>query len=155
MRKASIVLALTLVLLLSGCAQESASTEIDVASAAQAAVEALTFDDEMTLVTQDLALDFYGVDAADVKAVSAYMSTGATSEELSLWEAVNAEAAQRIHQALLSRVERQKELYASYAPEEAKRLDGFCVEERGNYLLLVVAGETASSADAAVKAVFP
>ena len=150
MRKASIALALILVLLLSGCAQESAATEIDVA-----AVEALTFDDEMTPVTQDLALDFYGVDAADVKAVSAYMSTGATSEELSLWEAVNAEAAQRIHQALLSRVERQKELYASYAPEEAKRLDGFCVEERGNYLLLVVAGETASSADAAVKAVFP
>ncbi|HIS93136.1 MAG TPA: DUF4358 domain-containing protein, partial [Candidatus Alectryocaccomicrobium excrementavium] len=94
MRKASIVLALTLVLLLSGCAQESAATEIDVASAAQAAVDALAFDDEMTLVTQDLALDFYGVDAADVKAVSAYMSTGATSEELSLWEAANAEAAQ-------------------------------------------------------------
>lgn len=154
MRRICVAIALLLALLLAGCSQEK-TVSIDVSSAAQAAVDALSFDDEMMPVAQELTLDFYGVDSADVKAVSAYMSTGATTEELSLWEAAGEEAAQRIRAAILARVDRQKELYASYAPEEAKRLEGYRLEERGNYLLLIVAGDSASSADAAVQAVFP
>lgn len=84
--------------------------------------EALAFEDELTLADEDMAGMLYGIDTAVQSSV--YISSGATAEEIAVFEFETEEDCKEAVSLAEQRIEDQKEAFASYVPKEVKRLDG-------------------------------
>lgn len=127
---------------------------IDVKAAADALKNNITYEDELNVLSAEMLLSTYtDLDTEDVAAAQVYTSSTATAEEIAVFEAKDAAAADRIEQVMQNRIDSQKELYASYAPDEVKRLEGAVLTKKGNYVVLCVAGDS-SLAEKEVKKLF-
>lgn len=98
--------------------------------------EALTFEDELTLADEDMAEMLYGIDTAAQSSV--YISSGATAEEIAVFEFETDQDCKEAVALAEQRVEDQKEAFASYVPKEVKRLDGAVVKQYGRFLAVCV-----------------
>lgn len=98
--------------------------------------EDLTFEDELTLADEDMAGMLYGIDTAVQSSV--YISSGATAEEIAVFEFETEEDCKEAVSLAEQRIEEQKEAFASYVPKEVKRLDGAVVKRYGRFLAVCV-----------------
>lgn len=98
--------------------------------------EALAFEDELTLADEDMAGMLYGIDTAVQSSV--YISSGATAEEIAVFEFETEEDCKEAVSLAEQRIEDQKEAFASYVPKEVKRLDGAVVKQYGRFLAVCV-----------------
>ncbi len=98
--------------------------------------EDLAFEDELTLADEDMAGMLYGIDAAVQSSV--YISSGATAEEIAVFEFETEEDCKEAVSLAEQRNEDQKEAFASYVPKEVKRLDGAVVKQHGRFLAVCV-----------------
>lgn len=98
--------------------------------------EDLAFEDELTLADEDMAGMLYGIDAAVQSSV--YISSGATAEEIAVFEFETEEDCKEAVSLAEQRIEDQKEAFASYVPKEVKRLDGAVVKQYGRFLAVCV-----------------
>ncbi len=117
---------------------------LDVNAAADALHSNITYEDE--LVELDAAMletTYPELNTEDVVKSKVYTSLAATTEEIAVFEAKDTAALSRIEAAMNARVTAQKELYESYAPEEAARVQKAVIVKKGNYLLFCVAGDPA------------
>ena len=76
--------------------------------------------------------------AEDVVGQQVYVSTGATAEEIAVFEAVDADAAQRIEAAVLQRIADQKTSFEDYLPAELPRLEDPFLFVKGRYVVLCI-----------------
>lgn len=102
--------------------------------------EALTFEDELTLADQDMAEMLYGIDTAVQSSV--YISSGATAEEIAVFEFETDQDCKEAVPLAEQRVEEQKEAFASYVPKEVKRLDGAVVKQYGRFLAVCICDDS-------------
>ena len=127
--------------------------EEDKAPFTQEDVETLltsgAFSEQLEPVDGELVCTLYGLDAAAAAGCTAYLSTGATAEELVLWTAAQEQDVQTLADACQARVDAQIAAYEDYGPAEVAKLEQALIQTRGNTVLLVVA----SDADAAAQAV--
>lgn len=101
----------------------SAASEKSVTEKTAAVLDAVEFP-EMSAVTSDKLLAYYGIDEADIKEYSAYIAgAGVYPDEFGIFVAVDADAAQRIYDSLTKRIEKQKATYADYSPDEMYKLE--------------------------------
>lgn len=90
----------------------------------------------LTLADEDMAGMLYGIDAAVQSSV--YISSGATAEEIAVFEFETEEDCKEAVSLAEQRIEDQKEAFASYVPKEVKRLDGAVVKQYGRFLAVCV-----------------
>ena len=83
-----------------GC---STQLTLEPADALAQLKEEITFADQMTDMDSEGACRFYDVDTGLVNDSSAYVGSGATAESMAVFEAVDADAADSIANALLAR----------------------------------------------------
>lgn len=102
--------------------------------------EALTFEDELTLADEDMAGMLYGIDTAVQSSV--YISSGATAEEIAVFEFETDQDCKEAVSLAEQRIEDQKEAFASYVPKEVKRLDGAVVKQYGRFLAVCVCDDS-------------
>lgn len=122
------------------------SPTIDVEAAADALLANITFEDDMTLLDNSMLTTTYPeLKTEDVVKSKVYTSLAATTEEIAAFEAKDTAGADRIEAAMNARVTAQKELYESYAPEEAARVQKAVIVKKGNYVLFCVAGDPAKA----------
>lgn len=139
MKKKALLLVILIfgVLMYSGCG--SNPLVLDTDTAAQSLLNNLTFSDELTKISAETMSRIYSVEAADVVKSAVYISTGATAEEIAVFEAADAEAASRIKTALSQRIQEQQEAYQNYNPQELDKLSKAILQSRDNYVILCVA----------------
>jgi hypothetical protein len=125
-----------------GCSQQQANVSMDVDSVADGIMKAVTFKDQMSEVKEKTALTIYGLDAASVTKAKVYESTGATAEEVAVFEGKDEKAAGTVKEAVQKRVETQKESYKDYVPAELEKLKKPLIIEKGRYVVLCVADDT-------------
>lgn len=124
----------------SGCGDRPVSGEVslDVTACAGRLREAIAFQDTLTLLNDQMIATIYRIPAGDVVAQQVYASTGATAEEIAVFEAVSAEAAQRIETAVWQRVAEQKVSFEDYLPAELPKLADPFVLVKDRYVILCV-----------------
>ena len=142
----ALLLSAALVLSVSACggAASSASDEktMDIAAVAQQAVEATTYDDELTALSEKTAPNYYDLSFDGLEEYVIYVSaTSATVSELAIFHCKDAAALDSAKAAVEKRLEKQRENYENYRPDELLRLDNALVKTSGNYLLLSVADD--------------
>ena len=89
----------------------------------------------------DVVTMLYGLDASDITACLVRCSTGATAEELAVFEAPDAAAAGRIQAAMEARVTAQTESFRDYVPEEVPKLEKAIIRTAGNYVVYITAAD--------------
>ena len=102
----------------------------------------MTFEDSLSELDTNVALTYYGIDADKVKNSVVVVSTGATAEEIAVFEAADQSSADAIKSACEDRKAKQTTSYADYKPSETSRLDKAIIKEDGNYVVYCVTDDT-------------
>jgi hypothetical protein len=129
---------LFLLLLFTGCGKKALSP-IDLQAFSSDMLGSGAFTEQLTAVDPDIGSSFYNIPEADFTQALFFFSSGATAEELALFEAVDEEAALRIKAAVENRIAAQKIAFESYVPAEVPKLDKAVVYTRGTTVILYVA----------------
>lgn len=91
-------------------------------------------------------LKMYGIDVSDTVNYSGYLcASGAMPDEFGIFEAVDADAADRIKTALESRIESQRKTYTDYTPDEVYKLDDSFVEVNGNVVCYAICADNSKA----------
>ena len=141
-----VALLLTAVLLFTaGCAKKETGLNVDAATAADRLMSAIHFTDQMSAIEEKTALKLYGLDQNSVSKLKVYESTGATAEEIAVFEAKDVEAAAKIGEAAQKRIENQREGFQDYQPQEMVKLKNPILETFGNYVVLCVSNDNTAA----------
>ncbi len=138
-------MALALICLLCGCASQEAALP-DVNTLVSRFLTEQTFTDELQPLAPEVALALYKVSGTDVAASAVYTGTGATAEEVAVFEAANTEAADRIRAAAEARIADQKQSFENYIPTEIPKLEQAVVAGRDTTVVLCVPAESDDTA---------
>lgn len=129
-----------LALTISACGNKSRTVDIDQLT--DELLAQVDFEDELTELGADMIANLYGVEGAVEQ--RAYMSSGATAEEVAVFLFATEDEAQAGQEALEQRLESRRADFANYMPDEASRLDNAVLERSGCCVALCVsAGDEA------------
>lgn len=148
-RIAAALLALCLVLPLVACGQ-GGELKLNIDELGEELYSAGTFGEELYSLDESVAQGLYGTDADTRCWVRA--GTGATAEELAVFETKDADAAAALVQKLEARNADRIESYSSYIPEEVPKLESAVILSGGRYVVLCVAEDSSAVREAAQKA---
>ena len=124
----------------SGCAQEvNKPVRFDLTALSQKIHDTDAFSDILSPVSTEIAAGFYGFAPEEVTKSLVLCSTGATTEEIALFQCANEQAAEKLLTAAKTRAETQSAIYESYAPAEPPKLADAIIEREGTYVFYIVA----------------
>ena len=129
---------------LAGCGGQSAPTA-DAVDLADRLSTQIQFEDTLSPLEGDMLYTLYGIDQKDVQQGAAYVSTGATAEEIAVFSCTDDSAAQRVESALKQRVDSQKQSYVDYVPKEMTKLNDAVLIRRGNLVALCISNDNATA----------
>ena len=137
------------VFLLGACATAGAGADpareaafsMDVDASAERLYRELDYRDRLEELDPGVVYILLGIREEEVAALKGYFSSGATAEEIVVLQAAEEESIKALRAALEARIAYQKEVYASYAPEEVLYLQGAILMEKGEYLIYCVAAD--------------
>ena len=122
---------------LAGCGQKKA-VSIDVSKLADELKNTVQFSDSMEEISEAAFANKYNIDASDIAVKKVYVGSGATAEEIAVFEAKDEEAAGRIMTAVNSHIEEQIHEYTNYSPDELKKLSDPVKIQTGKYVILCI-----------------
>ena len=148
MNRTIAALAAALCLLLAGCGKTQSESPYDKEDVT-ALLDSGVFSETLEEVDHDILYGLYGLDSSLISDSVAYLSTGATAEELALFVLNEAMDTGTVKAACEKRVADQIAAYESYGPAEVTKLEGAVISVRENTVLLVV-GQDADTVQKAV-----
>lgn len=117
----------------------------DISKKTSALLEAIDLP-EMVEITADGLNLFFGVDEADVSDFSAYLcGSGAMPDEFGVFIVKDADAADRVAEALNRRTERQRKIFKDYTPDEMYKFDDCFVEINGTVVTYAVCADNSKA----------
>lgn len=127
---------------LAGCSKEKKEDRvIDVHTMAQRLLNDITYEDQLTKVEGNMFQMIYGISQEDIEEYEAYVSTGATAEEIAVIKAKDEATAESMEEKLTERVEAQKNSFANYIPKEVEKLEEAVVYQEGVYVVLSISND--------------
>lgn len=142
MKKSGLIAALAAgMLFLSACGSEAKT--IDTAALASSLVTDISYDDALTPINEDEVT--YYMDVPDgVKSIM-YMGSGNTAEEVAVFEAPDKDTASTMKNNVQNYLDDQSDSFQDYIPEEAKRIGNAVLEQKNQYVILCVSGDSESA----------
>ncbi len=141
-------LALALILALTACGQPK-EPELNIDEFGEQLYAAGTFGEQLYSLDEAVAQGLYGVDADTRCWVRA--GSGATAEELAVFEAKDAAAAASLAEKLQARNSERLADYADYLPAEVPKLENAVIISGGRYVVLCVATDASAVKELAEK----
>ena len=139
----ALIAVLALALTACGGKKEAAAPAAEVKLADVLKSFNLSEEGMMNLSEEDMS-DIYGIEAADMKQFAAAVNnSGIKADEIVLVEAVDADAAGRVKQALENRLQSKLNELENYLPEEYAVAKACSVEAAGNFVSMIVAPNAA------------
>lgn len=135
--KKYLVILFVVILTLAGCG--NSEKEINLENLANELMNEVKFDDELTQLDEKMIEKIYDIENAKKKIV--YIGSGATAEEVALFEFDDENAADEGFKKIQERIKKQKEDYESYIPEEVSRLEQAIAEKEQKYVILCVTSD--------------
>ena len=125
-------------LTLAACGKGGSAKSVDVAKLADDLNSSVITSDTLTETKSEMLSSIYFFEEGQVTNSKVYMSANATADEIVAVECKDEAAAKAVVELLKTRVKNQSELFASYNPDEAAKLDKAIVKSSGKYAVLVV-----------------
>ena len=133
------ILAATL-LFAAGC-NKNTVTNLDTGAVADKLATTIKFSDQMSPMAEKTALKLFGLEKDAVTKLKAYESTGATAEEVAVFEAKDEAACAIVKTAVQHRIEDQRAGFKDYQPKEMAKLKAPVLVTKGKYIILCVSDD--------------
>ncbi|HIS16452.1 MAG TPA: DUF4358 domain-containing protein [Candidatus Scatomorpha merdavium] len=143
------ILAACLALALAACGQAK-EPELNIDEFGEELYAAGTFGEELYPIDESVAQGLYGLDADTRCWVRT--GTGATAEELAVFETKDSAAAEALVEKLKTRNSDRIESYSTYIPAEVPKLEDAVMISGGRYVVLCVAQDASAVRELAQKA---
>ena len=130
---------------LTGCGGSDSQEVIqpDVHTLSGKLTDGVKFEDSVEEISLERALKYYGIDSSMVSDGDVYMSTGATAEEMAVFEASSAGSASVILDRLT--VRRDVKMYIGSKPADVSRLDNAVLYIHDNFVVYVVSDDSGAA----------
>lgn len=125
-------------LALTGCGGGGSSKEIDVAKTADDLNSSVITTDQLSETKSEMLGSIYFFEDGQVESSKVYMSGNATADEIVVVQCKDEDAAKAVTELLKTRVKNQTELFSSYNPDEAAKLEKAIIKTNGKYVVLCV-----------------
>lgn len=119
------IAALALVFCFGGCTKEAINYNAN--SAADALNASLTFGETLEKSTSDAAYSIYGIDPALCSDAAIYVGSGATADEIAVFNCIDENAVNTVLEAVNARIEYLIEGYSSYGPDQVPKIEAASV----------------------------
>ena len=139
---------------LTACQGGSSKTSIDVSSLADDLNAKTIKSDTLTETSSDMLSTIYFFENGQVSESKAYMSSGATADEICVVKCVDENAAKAVTELFQTRVNNQSKLYESYNADEVGKLGDAIIKSSGSYAVLVVCDDYDEAGDVLKEAGF-
>ena len=142
------ILALAMMLACVACGESKTDTkdkQVDVAGLAAELKSGITYADTLEERDKDFAVNIFelGDNAALIVNQVTYFNTGASAEAVSVVECKDGTDAAKVKTAFEAYAKKQADVYRSYNPEEADKLDKAVVKiVGGKYVAFCVSGDS-------------
>ena len=121
--------------LLAGCAKE---VVLDVDKLAEELRNTVAFTDDITKIDDSgMSMLYKELDTSKVEKSAVYTSSGASTEEIGVFEAKTKDDVQAVKDAVQKRIDAQIEGYSDYGPDQVPRLNDVVLETAGKYVIFV------------------
>ena len=132
---------------LTACQGGSSKTSIDVSSLADDLNAKTIKSDTLTETSSDMLSTIYFFENGQVSESKAFMSSGATADEICVVKCVDENAAKAVTELFQTRVNNQSKLYESYNADEVGKLGDAIIKSSGSYAVLVVCDDYDEAGD--------
>jgi hypothetical protein len=139
---------------LTACQGGSSKTSIDVSSLADDLNAKTIKSDTLTETSSDMLSTIYFFENGQVSESKAFMSSGATADEICVVKCVDENAAKAVTELFQTRVNNQSKLYESYNADEVGKLGDAIIKSSGSYAVLVVCDDYDEAGDVLKEAGF-
>ena len=139
-KKIFVLLCCVFLLLLGGCGAKE--VKLDVAATADKLASEVAFKDQLSPLNDKAAFKLFGLDDSTVVSQKVYAGTGATAEEIGVWECKDENAAKTVQSAAEQRVKDQTQAFANYVPGELTKLKSPFIKTYGKYVVYVCCDDT-------------
>lgn len=140
-RCAASLLALMMVCTWAGC--KETAREVNVNELADSLKTQGTFDDELNELKTEMLTPLFSVDTALIASQKSYINSGVTAEAIVVVECKDADGAAKVEAAFKNYVKANADMYRSYNPTEADKLDKAVVQIIGDkYVVLCISGDS-------------
>ncbi|WP_312695309.1 DUF4358 domain-containing protein [Caproiciproducens sp.] len=144
MKRAILVVLACALLFAAGCAA-GAPKSLNTEEVAKKLMSSVQFSDQMSKLESKTALKLYGLDENIVPESQVYESTGATAEEVAVFEAKDETSAAKVKEAAQKRIEDQKAGFTDYQPQEMGKLKSPVLVQNGKYVILCVSNDNSGA----------
>lgn len=100
------------------------------------------FEEKLNAVNDKLLSGMYDVKAEDAVGGVVLTSSGATAEEIAVFEVKNANQAKKLKEKIYKRIEAKKGDFENYIPEEMTKLKNPCVASNDKFVVLCLSDNT-------------
>ncbi len=115
---------------------ENKGITIDINELSKDIIENIEFEDELNKTDNETASKLYDIN--NFTSQSVYMSSGATSEEIAIFEFEDKEACKVALEKANKRIEEQKQNFKDYMPKEMKKLENAMIKNKNQYLIVCI-----------------
>lgn len=109
---------------------------IDITKLADDIMQNIKFEDEMNKANNNTIEKLYNINNEINQVV--YMSSGATAEEIAIFEFADKEECKEAIEKANKRIEEQKQSFKAYMPKEMKKLEEAIINTKENYLMIFI-----------------
>ena len=131
------IIAMIMVFAFIGCAKKEPRF-YEANAVADALNLGLEFGEELEKSSAEVALAIYGIDQSLCSNAAIYNGSGATADEIAVFNCVDDAAAETVYQAAEARLQYLYEGYSSYGPDEVPKIEASSVIREGNTVILCV-----------------
>lgn len=149
-KAAAFLLLAAMFVLAAGCGKKDTETAIDIDGLSKALSEKLMGDDILTEIDADYMAELYAIESANVAKFHVLLSSGATANEIAVFECVDKTAAEAVKTGVEARIQDQIDSYATYIPEEVPKLEAAKVYVKNQFVAVCVSSD-ADQADEIMK----
>lgn len=134
----ALVMAALLLTACGGGSGKGGDVSVDVAALADELNKDTVTTDTLSETKESMLASIYYFEDGQVTESKAYMSSGATADEVAVVKCKDAAATKDVETLFNNRVKAQSDLYSTYKPEESDKLKDSIVKSAGQYTVLVV-----------------
>ncbi len=116
-----------------------ANGSYDVAGISKTILENVAFEDELGEINAKVLVGIYGIDENVIQNASGYAGSGATAEEIAVFEVRDASSVKAVKNAVYSHINSRKQSFESYIPEEIPKLNRPFVYVNGKLVAVCIA----------------
>jgi len=140
MKKLVVCILAAVLVFAAGCTNNTVIT-MDANAVADKLATTIKFSDQMSPVVEKTALKLFGLEKGTVTKLKVYESTGATAEEVAVFEGKDEAASAIVKTAVQQRIEDQRAGFKDYQPNEMAKLKAPVLVTKGKYIILCVSDD--------------